>query len=1015
MAQSVGAVALDIVMGKNTVSGVAKQAIQEVQKTFNDGTASIGQKVSAVGQACTQVGASLAPVSAAAQGAIAASAKAAISFETAMAKVKTIAGNASVSYKGNMIDMGDAIKQLSSETGIAAEDVAEATYSAISAGVDTAKSVEFVATANALAVGGFTSMNTSVDVLTSTMNAYGAKAGSAQSISDKLITTQNLGKTTVDELASSMGKVIPTASAYNVSLDNLCATYVSMTKGGIATAEATTYTKSMLTELAKSGSTVGKVLKEETGQSFGQLMASGMSLADVIDILGKSVDGDKEAFAQLWGSTEAGTGALAILNGGTQDFNNTLKEMGNSTGAASDAMDKMNDTSAHKLQVAMNDIKLAAIDLGGAFAPVISDVAEVIGKAAKSFSELSPEAKKTIATILSVVAVASPVLLIFGKLVTTIGSVATAFGGAANSIKHVKEAFTLAKAGMTAFAGQTSALGTAIAGLSAPVLAVVAVVAVLGAAFATLWKNNEAFRQKILGIWGEIKEKLSEAFQKITDAVNSLGFDFQNIKEVISAAWNGLCSMIAPVFIAVFNYISSTVQGFIGVFTGVFEIITGIIKGFKDGDWSLFIQGLKDTFLGWIDIIKAPFQGIFSFFTEVLSGFGVTWQGIWNGISSFLSGIWNGVVSAFQTAWNGISSFLTNVWNGIKLAASVVFTAISVVISTIWNGIKNTITTVVNEIKTVVTVVWNGIKTVITTVMGVIKNVITTYVNFWKNVITTVLNAIKAVVTTVWNSIKSKITAVMSAIKSFITSTWNAIKAKISSVVNAIKSVVTSAFNRIKSTISSVMNSIKATISRIWSAIKSATSSALNGIYSTIKNGFDRAVNYIKGLAKSAYTWGADMIEGIAKGIKDKIGAVSDAVKGVANNIKAKLHFSRPDEGPLREYETWMPDFMDGLAKGINANKNKVVDAVQGMASQMVLPTMTAPVLQNVGASGVNANMGNERTASSDKLYGLLSQLVETMQGTGDITIPVYLGNDLIDERIVRANDRRTLRSGGRA
>ena len=147
----------------------------------------------------------------------------------------------------------------------------------------------------------------------------------------------------------------------------------------------------------------------------------------------------------------------------------------------------------------------------------------------------------------------------------------------------------------------------------------------------------------------------------------------------------------------------------------------------------------------------------------------------------------------------------------------------------------------------------------------------------------------------------------------------------------------------------------------------------------------------------------------------DKIGAVSDAVKGVANNIKAKLHFSRPDEGPLREYETWMPDFMDGLAKGINANKNKVVDAVQGMASQMVLPTMTAPALQNVGASGGTANMGNERTASSDKLYGLLSQLVETMQGTGDITIPVYLGNDLIDERIVRANDRRTLRSGGRA
>ena len=333
MSQSVGAVALDIVMGKNTVSGVAKQAMADVQKTFSDSSATIGSKVSAVGDACKSVGGALAPVSAAATGVIKSTASAAMSFETAMAQVKTIAGDASVSYKGNMTDMSSAIMKLSTDTGIAAEDVAAATYSAISAGVDVSKSVEFVATANALATGGFTSMNTSVDVLTTTMNAYGEKAGTAQSISDKLITTQNLGKTTVDELASSMGKVIPTASAYGISVDNLCSSYVAMTKGGIATAEATTYMKSMFNELADSGSTVGTILQEKTGKSFGQLMGEGKSLADVIDILGSSVDGDKEKFAQLWGSSEAGTGALAILNGGTADFNNTLKEMGNSSGA----------------------------------------------------------------------------------------------------------------------------------------------------------------------------------------------------------------------------------------------------------------------------------------------------------------------------------------------------------------------------------------------------------------------------------------------------------------------------------------------------------------------------------------------------------------------------------------------------------------------------------------------------------------------------------------------------------
>ena len=189
MAQSVGAVALDIVMGKNTVSGVAKQAIADVKKTFNDGSATISSKASAVGTACKQVGGALLPVSVAAQGVIKSTADAAMSFETAMAQVKTIAGNSAVSYKGNMTDMSKAIMQLSTDTGIAAEDIAGATYNAISAGVDVSKSVEFVATANALAVGGFTDMTTSVDVLTTTMNAYGEKAGTAESISDKLITT----------------------------------------------------------------------------------------------------------------------------------------------------------------------------------------------------------------------------------------------------------------------------------------------------------------------------------------------------------------------------------------------------------------------------------------------------------------------------------------------------------------------------------------------------------------------------------------------------------------------------------------------------------------------------------------------------------------------------------------------------------------------------------------------------------------------------------------------------------
>lgn len=810
MAQSVGAVALDIVMGKNTVSGVAKQAISDVKKTFNDGSATISSKASAVGTACKQVGGALLPVSVAAQGVIKSTADAAMSFETAMAQVKTIAGNSAVSYKGNMTDMSKAIMQLSTDTGIAAEDIAGATYNAISAGVDVSKSVEFVATANALAVGGFTDMTTSVDVLTTTLNAYGEKAGTAESISDKLITTQNLGKTTVNELASSMGRVIPTASAYGVSVDNLCASYVALTKGGIATAEATTYMKSMFNELADSGSTVGEILQEKTGMSFGQLMESGMSLADVIDILGQSVNGDAEAFAQLWSSSEAGTGALAILNGGTADFNNTLKEMGNSTGAASSAMDKMNDTSAHKMQVAMNNMKNAAIELGGAFAPVMSGIAKVVGTVATAFSNLPAPVKTVIAVILGVVAVAAPLLI-------TIGSVITA---------------------VTTITGVIGPLVAGIGGVTAvlnPVTLAIGAVVAAGALLIANWDKVKAaagaVKDWVVEKWNALKEKTSEAWN--------------NIKEKTSQAWEGIKSKV---------------------------------KSAAD---------------------KAR---------ESASN---AWQGMKQRLSSLGEGIKNGVSNAWSATKNAVSNFA----NGAKNAAQ-----------SAWQGMKNAVSTVGSGIKTTASSCWSGIK----------------------------------------------------------------------------------------STVSTLANGAKSAATKAWQGIKSGIQSHGGGIQNAVSNCFNGAKSTITSFASQAVGWGKDFASGLASGIKSAAGKVVDAAKGLGSKIKSFLHFSRPDEGPLRDYETWMPDFVQGMANGIEQNKYKLIDSVKSMASQMIMPAIQAPALKNVG-TGTSYTSNPSTSTSDDRLYGLLSQLVAGIQKMGDIIVPVYLGNDLIDEQIVRANDRRTLRSGGRA
>lgn len=277
-------------------------------------------------------------------------------YETAIAKVGTIADTSKVSIG----ELKEQITDLSGTMGIAAGDLAEATYQAISAGQDTGDAVAFAGQAAKLAAAGFTSSSSAVDILTTALNAYGLEADQAGHVSDVLLTTQNLGKTSVDELSASMGRVIPLAAAYKVNVENLSSGLAIMTANGIATAEATTYTKSMLNELGDTGSTVGKILQKETGQGFAELMDSGQSLGDVLQVLYDSVGGDATQFAALWSSVEAGTGALSLANSGAEKFNDVLAQMENSSGATETAYTTMTDTMAHR----MESLKTNAANLG---------------------------------------------------------------------------------------------------------------------------------------------------------------------------------------------------------------------------------------------------------------------------------------------------------------------------------------------------------------------------------------------------------------------------------------------------------------------------------------------------------------------------------------------------------------------------------------------------------------------------------------------------------------------------
>ena len=353
--------------------------------------------------------------------------EAAAQFETSTAMVATIADTSQKSLSS----ISKEVRGYSNETGEAASDMAEATYQAISASINTADAAAFAGTATKLAVGGFTSATTAVDVLTTAINAYGLAASDATQLSDYLTTTQNLGKTSVDQLAQSVGKVIPLASAYNVQMDNLSSAYAVLTANGIATAESGTYLKSMLNELGDTGSGVSEVLLNSTGKTFAQLMEQGYSLGDVMAMLGNAVDGDSTAFNALWNSTEAGIGALSLFNAGADKYNSVLESMRTSAGATEKAYSTMADTtdkSKQRMENAFNNLK---ISVGDVLNPALTQVYEGFTNVFAGMSDFVDEHPAVVAAIS---AIAVGVGGFTGAL--------AAYNLATTAAKFVTEAFT---------------------------------------------------------------------------------------------------------------------------------------------------------------------------------------------------------------------------------------------------------------------------------------------------------------------------------------------------------------------------------------------------------------------------------------------------------------------------------------------------------------------------------------------------------------------------------------------
>ncbi len=344
----------------------------------------------------------------------------------------------------------------------------------------------------------------------------------------------------------------------------------------------------------------------------------------------------------------------------------------------------------------------------------------------------------------------------------------------------------------------------------------------------------------------------------------------------------------------------------------------------------------------------------------------------WDEISTWLSDTWNNLADNAKEALDNIADFWSDTWNAVKEKASET-----------WNNITEG-----------ASIFWDNFTT------------------FWSDFGSGIYNAtvskwteIKSYLSTTWSNIKTTGAASFNALHNTVSTSWSNIKGATISAWNNIRSTISNALSSTYSTVTSRLSGMVGAASAQFSNMVSSAASAAVGVYNHIYSGFEKTWGYITGLPAKAYQWGVDLIEGFTGGIKNFLHKVRDVVSSVADMVKQYLHFSRPDVGPLRDYETWMPDMMQGLADGIRKNQYLVENAMRDLSGNMALaaPGMQAAAQSiSVDTSGIAGAMQSAMAAAAAN------------NGVRDIIIPVYLSGNKVYQEIVTQSQRMNYRSGGR-
>ena len=907
-----------------------------------------GEVMQNVGNKISGAGEKLMPITAGVTALGTLAVKTGADFDSAMSKVAAVSG-----ATGEELDaLRDKARDMGSKTKFSASEAAEAMNYMAMAGWKTEDMLSGIEGIMNLAAASGEDLATTSDIVTDALTAFGLTAADSGHFADVLAAASSNANTNVSMMGETFKYAAPVAGALGFSVEDTAQAIGLMANAGIKSTQAGTSLRSILTALSGEVKFCGDAIGEVTVQTT-NADSSMRDLNDILDDCRTAFSGlsesEQASAAQALVGKNAMSGFLALMNAAPADISKLEGAISACDGTSLSMAETMQDNLAGQLTILKSQLEELAISFSDVLMPAIRSIVTWVQGLVDWLNQLDPQTKETIVKIALAAAALGPLLIVLGKTVSGVGTVFSA-------VSKLPALFSAVQSGIGAITG---ALGVSLG----PLLAIIAAVAALVAAFVHLWKTNDEFKSNIIAIWEQIKSTFAGLTQGITDRLNDLGFDFESFTDVLKAAWDGLCNLLAPIFEGVFQNISNIFSEFTGVLLGLLDVLIGLFTG----NWEQCWNGIKGIFTSIWDFIVNTFSNILNTLKGiadvVLGWFGTSWNevwtsvkdffvNIWNSISAFFTGIITGIRDFFVNTWTTISTTFTGIVTNIQNVATTVFTAIKDFITGIFTAIYDFLSPLLEAFRYLFETIFQAIQILIGMAMDWISEKISAIWNGIVSFLTPILEGIRSTFEIIWNAVKSVIDTVMSAISSVISTVWNAISGVISSVLNSIKSVVSGAWNTISSTISNVMNTIKSTVSGIWDSIKSAISDKVGGIVDTVKSGFNNAVDFVKGLASDAWNWGSDIISGIIDGIRSMIGNLADCVTGVADTIREFLHFSVPDKGPLTDYESWMPDFMKGLADGIHKSKKYVGKAVGSVAQAMKLTMDSDLQYQLDGISG---------------------------------------------------------------